>query len=372
MRANEVMGIIFANAHDRYLSDLTQNRAIASVLFGGRYRLIDFPLSSLVNAGIGKVGVITENNYRSLMDHIGSGKPWDLDRKSGGLFILPPYNTAEAGDFNGHIEGLWGAMTFLRRSKEKYVVLCDADVVCNIDIEALVDRHIETGADITLCYKHGTMPENDRDVMAFTMTSDHKIDDICFKSGNTPNVDFSLDIFVMERELLIALILEASSRNLRNLSRDIIMPKVKTLSLYGYEITGYAEVMDGMDSYVRANMKLLDPEVRRELFAADRPIYTKSRDNMPTRYGVNAKTYNSLIGDGSVILGTVRNSIIFRDVTVEEGAVLENCIIMQGAKIGKNAKLKHIVADKNAVISDSTEMAGAATYPSFVKKGSRI
>lgn len=372
MRANEVMGIVFANVHDRYISALTEQRAMASLPFGGRYRMIDFSLSNLVNAGISKVGVITESNYRSLMDHIGSGKPWDLDRKAGGLFILPPYNTAEAGGFSGHVEGLIGAMQFLRRSKEKYVVMCDADVVSNIDIEAVVDSHIARGADVTVCYKNGTMPINDRDVLAFKTDKNFKIEEIYLEEQGKEKVDFSLDIFVIERELLISLILEASSKNLSNFSRDVIMPKVSALNIYGYKVDNYAEVIDSLEVFVNANMKLLDPKARKELFVSTRPVYTKSRDNMPTRYGIDAKVTNSLVADGCVIDANVKNCIIFRDVTVGSGSSLENCIIMQGATIGQNTNLKYVVADKNAAVGDNVQMFGAPTYSSFIKKNAKI
>ena len=372
MKNNDVIGLLFANVRDRNLESLTSLRAAASVPFGARYRLIDFALSNLVNAGINKVGVITANNYRSLMDHIGSGKPWDLDRKAGGLFILPPYSTYDVGSYHGSVGALGGAMTFLRRCKEKYVVLCDANIVINIDIKQIVKEHIKSGRDITVCYKNGDMPANNLNLLALNVEASGEISQICFCEEGTPNQNYAIGIFVMDRELLMKLTVDAINKNLKHFSRDIIMANHGSLSMNGYKIESYAQLMASQNSYVKASMDLLRPEVRRDLFVKDRPVYTKSRDNMPTRYGVAAKVNQSLIGEGCVIAGEVKNCIIFRDVIVEEGAVLENCILMQGTKIGKNAKLKFIVADKNTTISEGVEMSGAPEYYSFIKKDAKI
>lgn len=374
MRANEVMGLVFANVRDKNISELTDYRAMASVFFGAKYRLIDFTLSNLVNSGIYKVGVLTESNYRSLMDHISSGKPWDLDRKYGGLYILPPYNTAEVGRFKGTVRALDSAMTFLSRSKEKYVVMCNANVVSNIDIEAVVDSHLKSDCDITVCYKNGTMPENKRDMIALNVDGKGNVTDIRLDAKGTENVNYSLGIWVIEKELLMKLISEAAARNLYDFSRDVVMALFNAgkLKVKGYEITTYAEVLDSPQSYVDASMKLLDASVRRELFVKNRPIYTKSRDNMPTRYGVSSDISNTLLGEGCVIDGTVKNSIIFRDVIIESGAVVENCILMQGVKVGKNSHLKYVAADKNTEISENSEIFGAEKYYNFIKKDAKI
>lgn len=372
MRANDVVGLVFANVHDSNISELTGERAIASVLFGGRYRLIDFTLSNLVNAGISKVGLITQNNYRSLLDHIGSGKPWDLDRKSGGIYLLPPYVEAGVGRFKGSIEALGSSLTFLKRCKEKYVVMCNADVVSSINIENVVDFHIEKGSDITICYKNGVMPENRRDVLALKADEDGKVTELYLEEGGAENTDFSLGVCVIERELLIDIITEGRKQNLTNFSRDIVMPSLGKMKIFAYLIDSYAEVIDSNSSYVAANMKLLDPEVRRKLFLKKRPVFTKSRDNMPTRYGVNSDVSNCLIGEGCVINGKVKNSIIFRNVEIGENAEIENCIIMQGSVVGNGADCKYIVADKNVKISDGAKISGTEKYYSFIRKNSEV
>ncbi len=371
MRNNSVMGIVFTNANEDLLPELTAGRSMASVPFGGRYRIIDFALSNLVNAGISKVGVVTKENYQSLMDHIGSAKSWDLDRKNGGLHILPPYGNASAGVYKGRIDALRGVHQFLENSSEQYVVLYDSNTALNIDIDEMIEQHISSAADITIAYKHGIMPSNHMDVMALEL-EDGRIRHASLHEYDNPECNFSLGIMVMARSLLISLVNSAASENKRYLSRDVIMPNIDALRICGYEFTGYAGVMDSAQSYADANMKLLCPEVRRDLFNSERPIYTKIKDAMPTRYGVAANVTNSLIADGCVIEGTVKNCILFRGVKVGKGARLENCIVMQGSEIGNNAELKYVTIDKAAKIGFNRELCGAPSYYIFIKKGATV
>lgn len=372
MIKNEVMGILFTNVHDEYLGELTAKRAVASIPFGARYRLIDFALSNLVNAGVSKVGVITKSNYQSLMDHIGSGKYWDLDRKKGGLFILPPYNTTESGFSESKIDALGGIMTFLRRSSEKYVVMCDANVVGNIDIDAVIEYHKEKQADVTFVYKSGAGSDNDHDKISFKVLKSGAIKDIRVDDSDSKTSNYSLHILVLEREKLIELIKEAQSKNLKHLTKDVFMAKEGELKYFGFKANTYATVINSREAYVKANFDLLDPKVRAELFCPERPIYTKNRDNMPAKYGIEAKVTNSLVGDGAVIHATVKNSIVFRDVTVEEGANIENCILMQGCTVKANATLKHVAADKNSVVSEGSEISGNKNYTVIIPKETTV
>ena len=312
MKINNVMGVVFANVHDDLIRDLTEVRSMASVPFGGRYRMIDFPLSNLVNAGVSKVGVIPKYNYHSLMDHLGSGKPWDLDRKSGGLSILPPYLTSDVDVDAGHIDSLNTVMSYLRGSKEKYIVMCDADVVGNIDISKMLDAHFESKADITIAYKNGPLPKSKNDIMSFEMDKDGRINKIRIPENFGVTCDFSLDVVVMERVLLMDLVKTAREENMSRRWRDVISSRIDQLKIYGYAVKEFAWVIDGTESYANANFALLNPKVRAELFASDRPIYTKNRDDVPTRYGLNSKVTNSLIADGCVIEGEVNNCIIFQ------------------------------------------------------------
>ena len=371
MIKRNAMGVVFANLSDEMMHELTEVRSLGSIPFGCRYRIVDFTLSNLVNADISNIGILTKENYRSLMDHIGSGKPWDLDRKHSGIFILPPFSLTGSGMNIGHIDALYGVLDFIKDSKENFVVLYDADVLCNIDINDMLERHISSGADITIAYKNGSLPQNNRDIMAFTF-DDSRVDSIRLSDKAGEICDYSLDIMIMERQKLIDLITAATERNYTSLSRHILQPNVDKIKIYGYEVKEYAVVMDSTKTYFKANMDLLDPEVRAQLFNPARPIYTKTRDSMPAKYGLESDVANSLIADGCIIEGTVRNSLIFRNVHIGKGAVVENCIIMQDGDIGDGAELRYVATDKEVSVSAGRTLAGAETYPLIIAKGTNV
>ncbi len=372
MLSNQAMGIVFSNVHDDLLRELTEVRSMGSVPFGGRYRLIDFSLSNLVNAGITKVGIITRANYQSLMDHLGNGKPWDLDRRKGGLHILPPYGNVDAGMYTGHVDALAGVMNFLERSSEEYVVLCDSDVVCNIDLTPMMEAHIEKQADVTVAYKRGRLPKNHRDIMSFSFGEGGRVKDIELSGKIEGDCDFSLDFMIIQRETLIRLVKEATARNYTSLGRDIFQSRVDTLRIFGWEVDGYAAVMDCISTYVKSSMQLLSPEVRSQLFTRERPVYTKTRDDMPTKYGLGSYVKNSIIADGCSIEGRVENCILFRGVKVHKDAVLRNCIIMQDSVIGEKAELSYVTADKNVRVTEGRVLTGAESYPIFIRKGTSV
>ena len=372
MRKNNVMGIVFPNAHDELMAEMTEVRSMGSVPFCGRYRLIDFSLSNLVNAGISKVGIVTKANYQSLMDHIGTGKAWDLDRKSGGLFFLPPYSNNEAKVYKGHVDGLFGAMTFLRHSTEQYVVLCDCDVITNFDLSKMVDRHIESGADITIAYKKGKMPANHHDVMSFALDND-KITDITFAATDEENCQYSLDITVMSRELLINIVNQGYQRNFTSLARDVFQRSYMELDMRGYEVKEYAAVMDSRETYAKITAEVVNnPSIREQLFCRERPVFTKTRDDMPTIYGLDSEVKNCLIADGCVIDGIVRNSVLFRGVKIGKDAVVENCIIMQDSVIENNADIQYVTLDKRVKIGGQKTLKGTSTYPIYVRKNAEV
>ncbi len=371
MRKNNVLGLVFPNVHDELMAEMTAKRSMGSVPFCGRYRLIDFSLSNLVNAGVSKVGVVTKSNYQSLMDHIGTGKAWDLDRKSGGLYFLPPYSNNEAKVYVGHIDGLFGAMNFLRHSKEEYVVLCDADVISNFDLSDMIETHIASGADVTIAYKNGKMPANHHDVMSFELDGD-KVTDITFAAG-AAECKFSLDITVISKEKLIEIVNYGYEHNFTSLARNVFHSGLKTLDIRGYEVKSYVAVMDGPDSYVRITREVLSSaDVRRELFCKERPVFTKTRDDMPTIYGLDSNVKNSIVADGCVIEGTVINSVLFRGAKIGAGAVVENCIVMQDAVIGENAEIKYVTLDKKVTVGAYKTLNGSEIYPIYIRKNSMV
>lgn len=367
MRASAVAGIVFANTNDLFLKKLTTKRSMASVPFGARYRLIDFALSNLVNAGITSVGIITKENYRSLMDHVGNGVYWDLDRKNGGLHILPPYINSRVRRYGGTVDALEGAKDYIKHSKSEHIVLCDSDVLANVDISSAIKAHIKSSADVTIVYANGKLVKSNSETMFLTMDKENKVTAINFdEAGEEAN--FSIGITIISKDLLLKLISEAYDEGLSSFNCDVLSKKTKQLKICGYKHNEYAVLMSGTESYYKASMDLLGPEIRSQLFNPERPIFTKTRDDMPTRYGTKAKVNNCLIADGCVINGTVKNSILFRGVKIEKGAVVENCILMQETVVGSDANLDNVISDKNAVIGDSMVLKGTAQKHFFVKK----
>ncbi len=367
MTGKNIVGIIFSNAYDECIGELTGIRTMGSVPFACRYRLIDFALSNMVNSGVEKVGVLTKSNYQSLMDHVGTGKPWDLSRKNDGLFILPPFSTNEAGGNADKLASLKGIMGFISRSDEEYVLLSDCNTVLNLDIEALTEYHAEKNADITIVYKNGKKP-NLTDVIVLDMDENNKANTISVSPVCDGNVNFSLNVIFMKKALLERLINEAISLNYKDFEADIIQRNVGKLAIYGYEATGYSATIESMESYFKTNMELLNPDNCDDLFNADRPVYTKVRDDMPAIYGLGSNVKNSLVADGCIIDGTVENSILFRGVRVEKGAVVKNSIVMQGGFVAQNASLNCVVADKSVVITPNKTLSGAENYPVYIGK----
>lgn len=374
MRTSAVAGIVFANANDDFLKKLTAHRSMASVPIGCRYRLIDFALSNLVNAGVKNVGVIAKEKYRSLMDHLSSGASWDLDRKNGGLRVLPPYITSGAKRYTGSVASLAGIYDYIDRCGSDYLVLCDADIVANVDVSAALKAHIETEADVTVVYHNGLFPskKNERDGMNLTIDEKGFVKEITFESSDSEATNLSIGITIIGRKLLKELVAAASEEGYTSFNRDVLAKKVGNLKIYGFEHKGYVAIMNSTNSYFNANIDLLKPEVRTQLFSKERPIFTKTRNDMPTRYGTESVVKNSLIAEGCVIEGTVKNSILFRGVKVKKGAVVENCILMQETVVNKNAQIANLLSDKNAVIGEDMVLKGTKQKHFFVGKNETV
>ena len=371
MKSQNVLGIIHAHAYKSTVQELTHFRTMASVPLGCRYRLIDFSLSNMVNAGMSQVGIITNNNYQSLMDHVGSGKPWDLARKREGMFILPPYNTVytSTGSHETYITSLYSISDFLKKSRQEYVIMTNANTVYNLDFKDIFRFHTEKEADITVVYKSGRLPKID-DLMMFALDNNQRITEISLAQpvdvGRECN--YSFNIILLRKSLLEYLVRTAIAHNEFSFEKDVLQSNFKNLKVYGYKATGFAEIIDSLNTYYKVNMSLLNQENRDALFKGRSPIATKICDNVPATYGEKANVSNSLIADGCTINGTVENSILFRNVVVEEGTVIKNSILMQGSTIGKNSSLNHVITDKNVIITPSRTLSGDESYPIHIDK----
>lgn len=368
-----VLGLVFANMHDTTLGDMTKNRTMGSVMFGGRYRLIDFPLSNMVNSGISEVGVITKSNYQSLLDHLGSAREWDLARKKGGLYILPPFGNVESTLYRGRIEALYGAMGFIKHSRAKYVILSDCDVVTNIDYKPIVAAHIESGADITAVAHTGVYSSDDiKTSTVFNVDADKNVTSVLINPDISGTCTTSLNVFVMSMDFLIETVNDAMARGNVSFERNILQEKCRELKIKIYEYDNYFSKLNSPESYFKSNMALLEPENARKLFVPKRSIYTKVSDNAPVKYDLDSKVSNSLFADGCIIEGEVENSVLFRGVKVGKGAKVKNCILMQGTVVGDNAELNYLITDKNVSICENHILTSSPQYPMYVGKGASV
>lgn len=368
-----VLGLVFANMHDTTLGDMTKNRTMGSVMFGGRYRLIDFPLSNMVNSGISEVGVITKSNYQSLLDHLGSAREWDLARKKGGLYILPPFGNVESTLYRGRIEALYGAMSFIKHSRAKYVILSDCDVVTNIDYKPIVAAHIESGADITAVAHTGVYSSDEiKTSTVFNVDADKNVTSVLINPDISGTCTTSLNVFVMSMDFLIEIVNDAMARGNVSFERNVLQEKCRELKIKVYEYDNYFSKLNSPESYFKSNMALLDPENARKLFVPKRSIYTKVSDNAPVKYDLDSKVSNSLIADGCIIEGEVENSVLFRGVKVGKGAKVKNCILMQGTVVGDNAELNYLITDKNVSICENHILTSSPQYPMYVGKGASV
>lgn len=375
-----VQGIIFSNLHDKNIPELTLRRTMASVPYAGRYRLIDFALSNMVNSGITSVSVITHYNYQSLMDHIGAGKDWDLARRSGGIKILPPYMTAYANQsntlYNSRMEALKSVNYSVSRFTSDYVVLSDCDVICNVDLNDMINDHIENNADITIAVKRVLLNKDSasRNVIIDADPEGRIVDINPYPTNVTGYRDIDLNILVINRDYLQSVVVDAIAHGYTSFNRDVIARSAARRNFRIYKYDGYFANIGSLAEYYSHSMELLGtPENRDEIFGIKtRPIYTKVRNSAPTRYAESSVVKNSLVADGCIIDGTVENSIIFRGVKISRGATVKNSILFQDTVIGENVFLNCVITDKNVVIRDGRILSGHETLPFFIEKGKMI
>ena len=371
------VGLIFSNIHDNNIPELTKMRTLGSVPFGGRYRLVDFALSSMVNSGITKIGIVTHNNYQSLMDHLGNGKDWDLARRSGGIKILPPYisafeNAASNKYYSSRLEALLGTVNFFNRCNEDYVVMSDCDVICNVDLNDVIEQHIRTEADITFVTKMTTHSSHET-VSVVGCDKDGIITDIVDRKNVSKKSRVYINIMVLKRTYLLNVLEIAISRGYTSFMQDIVRKNIKKEKYMIYDYQGCYAHIGSMESYFDCSMQLLESETREQLFGIkNRPVLTKIRNSAPTRYCDGAKVSNSVVAEGCVIEGTVENSIIFRGVHVGKGAVVKNCILFQDTYVCQNAELNCVITDKNVMIKDKRKLSGHQTMPFYIGKNMSV
>ncbi len=370
MATNKILGLIFANTNEKNLPDLTAYRTTGSVPFGGKYRLIDFPLSNMSNSGINNVGIVAKSNFQSLMDHVGSGSAWDLARRRSGLSILPPYG---GHGFETLVETIYNLHGYIEHGDEEYVLLAHSDCVHNMDYAKVLSYAEHNNADLTFIYKKcvvKTITDEFRCIL--DVAADGSVNKIMASPVDDKECNLDTGVLLIKKKLLMTLVRQAMSESKYSFVRDVLQPTIGRYNVYGYELTGYCEIIGSVKEYYDANMKIMDRDIRYRLFDYQRPIYTKVRDDAPSRYGLDSDVKNSLIAQGCVINGSVTDSIISKGVQIGRGAKITGCIIMQDCVIGDDAEISYTVIDKDVRVSRSSKLCGSPSYPMYISKKSIV
>ena len=365
---NRTIGIVSTNYSCPGLGSLVEKRPPASVPFGGRYRLMDFALSNMVNAGIRTVGLITPYYYRSILDHVGSGKAWDLDRKEGGLFILPGtvFGFKEEGTrflFRDIIHN----DTYLERGDGDYILFSSGDLVYNIDYRPMIERHELEGKDVTLLYK--TLPAGEsRKGLYLTLRDDREVIGI---SDSPESGHLFLESFLINRSWLRKLVRDFRALGQLDILR-VIADNLASLSVGAYAFQGYVGFTETCEDYMRTSQDLLREEVYAALFTSDRPVRTQAHDTPPALYAPGADVRGSIITAGSIIEGTVEKSVVSRGGRIEKGAVVKNCVLMDNCVVRAGAQLENVICDKNVTILSDTCIRGTAERPVVIRRAETI
>ena len=367
-----VMGIIFAN--DANLGVLTEKRTMASLPFGGRYRQVDFALSNLSAAGVRHVGIISRHSYQSLMNHVGSGEEWGLELGEGGLEYLTPYAQSVSDSYRGKLDSLHTAMDFLEEGPaDELVVMIDSAVVSNVDLNKVLAAHVASGKDITVVTKEGICNGKKQIDLALRL-NDGQIQDIMVDYPASDAYSASMDIFVTNKAWLINMVESAVAHGKCHMDRDLVMNgwQQEKVSINVYEFDGVALYNDTEEEYYQNTLALLNKDVRTNVFSGNHPVWTKVRDRVPCYYGENVKMENVLLADGCMLEGEVEDSVLFRQVTVCEGAEVEDCIIMNDCVIGEGAQLKYVILDKEVTVAAGAKLYGTKEHPIVIKKGETV
>lgn len=360
------MGVINLDNEQDFLNELTYFRCGAAVPFGGRYRLIDFVISNMATAGFNDIAVFTRRKYRSLMDHLGKGKSWDLDTKYGGLFILPPDWNDPTDMSKGDLQHFHNNLDFFYRGKAEYVLVSGSQHICTIDYQEVFEHHQKTGADVTLIYKKvNSLQLEHKQCQKLEVDREGRVGKITNEEYNN---NVYMNMYLMSKKVLLQLVEHGIAFGSSHFFNDCVASKVNNLNVQAFEYKGIHCVVNSVQSYYKNNLQLLDPNFYRELFFKEQTIYTKIKNEPPAKYLQGSHVSNSLVGNGCIIEGKVENSILFRGVKVHEGAVIKNSIIMQRCEIHKDTVLENVILDKDVYLSPGKRLIGNEQMPFVIPK----
>ena len=370
-----VMGLVFANIYDSSLGQLTNKRTQASLPYGGRYRQVDFTLSNMANAGIRHIGIVTQYNFQSLMNHVGSGEEWDLELEENGLEFITPYSMGVSNNFRGKLEAIAAANSgYLAKGKEEYIILADAAVICAIDLQEVMDAHIASGKDVTVVVKAGIANGKKQLDLAVRMDKEGEISDMAVDYTAPADYLASMGMFIMRKDLLLHSAEECVSHNRYRFEREFILQDWSEglLSVGAYEFDNVALFNESTEEYFRNNLAIIDRNVRHGLYRDGLTIYTKVRDQVPCYYGEHSSVDDCIVADGCVLLGSAFNSVLFRGVKLSTGASVKNCVVMANCEIGIGAQLENCILDKDVKISAGVKLIGSEGRPMILNRGETV
>jgi len=372
----EAFGLIYAGEEIHKLRELVELRIVGALPIGGKYRTIDFPLSNMLNSDIRSVGVIVSRKYNSLMDHLGSGKAWDLSRKGEGLFILTPFSLRETpGIYRGKVEALRSSLDFVRRVRQEYCIISGAASIYNINYDEMMRFHIDSNADITALYHHvgeGHEVDDQYHDVFFELSDEGRIKSLEINPGLLTLTARSLKSYIIRKDILIYLVEECFSKGEYKFSENLLRNNLDRLRIMAFEHKGYVGMLRSTKAYFDINMDMLKPKVRNELFYSDNRIYTKAKDSVPAKYTSTANLKQSLVANECIIEGNVENSVLFRGVYVGRGASIKNAIILPGTYVANDAQLEYVILDKNVNVRPRSRLIGNENYPVVVGKGGMV
>ncbi|MBQ1342685.1 MAG: glucose-1-phosphate adenylyltransferase subunit GlgD [Firmicutes bacterium] len=372
----DVCALVYAGEENPNLRDLVMSRSVAALPVGGRYRAIDFLLSNMVNSGIRNVGIITQKNFKSLSDHLGSGKEWDLSRKKDGLFMLPPFDsTSSAHLYRGMCDAIHSKLDYLEKASQSYCLLTGSYTVYSADYELMMKAHLEHNADITMLYSQEPLDfpgqERFKDVRVST-DEEGRVRDLEVDSNNMRSPKLGMDVYLVKKSLLEYLVQNSCARGGYRFVSDVLIPNLRNLRIFAVRHDGYVQRLHSVYAYYKLNMDMLDSKVRKDLFRPGRPVYTKIKDEPPVRYMEGAHINNCILGDGCELYGSAEGSVLFRGVALGRGARAKNSIIGQGTAVGENCELENVITDKYVRIRKGVRLIGTPQFPVIIRKGAVI
>ncbi len=366
-----VLGIINLINEKPYLEELTSYRAMASVPFAGRYRLIDFTMANFIHAQVSQVAVFTKDHTRSIMDHLGSGKEWDLDRRSGGLFILPPLQMDET--IKGDLQPFYDHLEFFQRADTvDSVIISPGHHVSKIDFSDVIAEHRKCEADITVLYKdYNGEPVQKLIYHTLSLDRNGTVQDIELFTAPKKGEHVCLETFVIKKDLLIELIKTCVENNEYDFLKDAVKANLHRVNVKSYHFTDYMPFIHSVETFHASNMEFLNPDLIHSYFYDSWDVYTKIKHEAPAKYSSTSRVSNTLIANGSEIEGVVENSIISRGVKIKKGAYVKNSIIMQKGVIEEGAYVENVITDKQVKITRNQTIIGEV-QPRVVKKAEII